>query len=98
MPSGKAARGRCATTRRPGRIEISELEERVGRAYSARYRDELRALLRDLPRDHGARVARAADRIDRLLLRAHLAAFAFAALVLRRRCGRSAAAASSGRR
>ena len=63
-----------------GRLEVSELEDRLARAYSARYRDELRALLRDLPAGHGRRIARAVDRIDRLLLRAHLAAFAFCAL------------------
>ena len=65
-----------------GRLDFDELEERLGRAYAARYRAELRTLLRDLPRGHGARVARAVDRIDRALLRAHLAAFALCALVL----------------
>ena len=65
-----------------GRIGIDELEDRLALAYGARYRDELRGLLRDLPRGHGQRVARAVDQIDRLLLRAHLAAFAFAALFL----------------
>lgn len=64
-----------------GRLEVSELEERLGRAYGARYRAELRALLRDLPSGHGRRIARAVDRIDRLLLRAHLTAFAFCALL-----------------
>ena len=81
-----AEREGCARTLRDhaaaGRLEISELEERLGRAYSARYRDELRMLLRDLPAERGARFARAADRIDRALLRAHFAAFAFCALVL----------------
>lgn len=65
-----------------GRLELDELEERVGRAYDARYRAELRMLLRDLPADRGRRLVRALDRLDRLLLTAHLAAFAFAALFL----------------
>jgi hypothetical protein len=81
-----AERESCARALRDhaaaGRLSVAELEERVGLAYSARYRGELRALLRDLPRDHGARIARAVDRVDRLLLRAHLAAFAFVALFL----------------
>ena len=79
-----AEREGCANALRDhaaaGRLELAELEERLGRAYSARYRDELRALLRDLPAERGRRIARAVDRIDRLLLRAHLAAFAFCAL------------------
>ena len=79
-----AERETCARSLRDhaaaGRLEVAELEERVGRAYSARYRSDLRALLNDLPSDRGRRVACAVDRIDRLLLRAHLAAFAFCAL------------------
>ena len=74
-----AERERCASALREhaaaGRLELAELEERLGRAYGARYRSELRALLRDLPRHHGRRLARAADRIDRLLLKAHAASF-----------------------
>ncbi len=74
-----AERERCAEALRDhaaaGRLELAELEERLGRAYGARYRSELRTVLRDLPRDHGARLARAAGRVDRVLLRAHAGAF-----------------------
>jgi Domain of unknown function (DUF1707) len=74
-----AERERCASVLRDhaaaGRLELAELEERLGRAYGARYRSELRALLRDLPRDHARRLARVADRVDRLLLAAHAASF-----------------------
>jgi hypothetical protein len=74
-----AERERCARALRDhaaaGRLEVSELEERLSVAYGARYRSDLRAVLRDLPRDHGARLARAADRVDRLLLKAHAASF-----------------------
>lgn len=74
-----AERERCARALRDhaaaGRLEVAELEDRLGRAYGARYRSELRAVLRDLPRDHARRLARAADRIDRLLLKAHAASF-----------------------
>jgi hypothetical protein len=74
-----AERERCATALRDhaaaGRLEVAELEERLGRAYGARYRSELRLVLRDLPRDHGRRLARVADRVDRLLLKAHAASY-----------------------
>ena len=75
-----AERERCASTLRDhaaeGRLDVAELEERVGRAYAARYRTELRALLRDLPRDHGRRLARVVDRVDRVLLALHAVAYA----------------------
>jgi Flp pilus assembly protein TadB len=81
-----AEREACARTLRDhaaaGRLEVDELEERLGRVYGARDRTELRTVLRDLPRDHGRRVARAVDRIDRAVLGAHAAAFALCALVL----------------
>lgn len=81
-----AEREACARTLRDhaaaGRLEIDELEERLGRVYGARYRSDLRSLLRDLPREHGRRLACAVDRIDRALLGAHAAAFALCALVL----------------
>ena len=77
-------RDRCALALRDhaasGRLEFDELEERLTRVYGARYRSELRAALRDLPRDHARRAARFVDRIDRLLLRAHLLAFVFCTL------------------
>ena len=81
-----AERESCARTLRDhaaaGRLEVAELEERLGAVYGARYRSELRVVLRDLPRDHARRVARVVDRVDRFLLRAHLFAYAFCALVL----------------
>ena len=74
-----AERERCASALRDhaaaGRLDVADLEDRVGRAYSARYRGELRALLRDLPRDHARRLARAADVLDRVLLAVHVAAY-----------------------
>jgi hypothetical protein len=73
-------RERCAAALRDhaaaGRLEMDELEERVGRAYGARYRYELRLLLLDLPRGHRARAARAVDRLDRLMLKAHAWSYA----------------------
>ncbi len=76
----------CARTLRDhaaaGRLEVAELEERLTLVYGARYRSELRAALRDLPRDHVRRAARVADRLDRALLWAHATAFAFCSLVL----------------
>lgn len=70
----------CAGTLRDhaaaGRLDVGELEERLGRAYAARYRWELRVLLRDLPAERGRRLARAADRFDRLMLKAHAVSFA----------------------
>lgn len=81
-----AERDRCALALRDhaaaGRLELDELEERLTRVYGARYRSELRAALRDLPRDHAARAVRLADRVDRFLLRAHAWAFALCALLL----------------
>ncbi|HEV3001172.1 MAG TPA: DUF1707 domain-containing protein [Solirubrobacteraceae bacterium] len=75
-----AERERCARSLRDhaatGRLDVDELEERLARAYGARYRSDLRALLRDLPREHGRRAARAADRIDRALLKLHAWSFA----------------------
>jgi hypothetical protein len=74
-----AERDRCARALRDhaaaGRLEVGELEERLSLAYGARYRSELRLVLRDLPGDRAARFARAVDRIDRLLLKAHAAWF-----------------------
>jgi hypothetical protein len=58
-----------------GRLDAEELEERVAVAAAARYRDELRALVADLPGDHRARAARAAARMDRAFLRGHVAAY-----------------------
>jgi hypothetical protein len=70
----------CARTLRDhaaaGRLEVDELEERLGRVYGARYRSELRAALRDLPREHGRRLACVVDRVDRLILRAHALSYA----------------------
>jgi hypothetical protein len=58
-----------------GRLSVEELESRVSRAYDARWRSELRVLLRDLPfelpLDRG-RVASRLDRVQRWLFRAHL--------------------------
>ena len=75
-----AERDRCARTLRDhaaaGRIEVHELEERLALAYGARYRHQLRMALHDLPRDHGRRLARAADRIDRAVLRLHVWSYA----------------------
>lgn len=75
-----AEREQCARALRDhaaaGRIDLDELEERLGRAYVARYRTELRALLRDLPAERGRRVAAAVDRFDRLMLKAHAVSYA----------------------
>jgi hypothetical protein len=57
-----------------GRIETHELEERVATAYDARWRSELRSLLRDLPFEppiDRARIAGGVDRAQRALLRVH---------------------------
>src|SRR3954471_24474764 len=59
-----------------GRLDDAELEERIGRAARARFRHELRALTRDLPSDVGARGARAIGHLDRIMLRAHVRAYA----------------------
>lgn len=60
-----------------GRLDARELERRVGIAYAARSRAELKSLFRDLPWDPRSR-----DRAERFwrfqqnVLRAHAAAFA----------------------
>ena len=59
-----------------GRLESHELEERAGVATRARTREELRALMSDLPLDLRARGTRAMARVDRAVLRAHGTAFA----------------------
>ena len=59
-----------------GRLETHELEERVEGAYSARWRGELRSLLRDLPYElpiDRARMTGGIDRFQRALLRLHFA-------------------------
>jgi hypothetical protein len=75
-----AERERCAQALRDhaaaGRLEIAELEERLAIAYGARYRSQLRLALRNLPRDHGRRVAGVAARVDRLVLRLHAWSYA----------------------
>ena len=61
-----------------GRLETDELEERVEAAYGARWRGELRSLLRDMPYElpiDRARVTGGIDRFQRALLRMHFAAW-----------------------
>lgn len=58
-----------------GRLSTVEFETRAAAAARARTRGELRRLFRDLPSDVGARAAGAARRIDRALLRAHVASY-----------------------
>ena len=58
-----------------GRLEADELEQRLAKAASARYRSELRAVVADLPGDHRARAARAAAQMDRAVLRGHATAY-----------------------
>jgi Domain of unknown function (DUF1707) len=58
-----------------GRLDHEELEERAARAAQAQYKDELRRLLADLPRDVRRRGARVAERVDRAALRAHVALY-----------------------
>jgi hypothetical protein len=57
-----------------GRLNVSELERRVARAYTATWRSELRLLTRDLPFelpvDRG-KLACGVDRFQRALLRFH---------------------------
>jgi hypothetical protein len=58
-----------------GRLTTSELESRIARAYGARWRSDLRTLLRDLPFElpvDRTRVARGMDRFQRGLFRVHL--------------------------
>jgi hypothetical protein len=73
-------RERCAQALRDhaaaGRIEVHELEERLALAYGARYRSQLRLALRDLPHGHGPRLARAAARVDRFVLKLHAWSYA----------------------
>ena len=45
-----------------GRLDVDELEERIGSAYAARTRGDLATLLRDLPRSLRPRAARGAPR------------------------------------
>ncbi len=75
-----AERDRCARSLRDhaaaGRLEVPELEQRLALAYGARYRSQLRLALRDLPRGHGPRLARAADRVDRFMLKLHAWSYA----------------------
>jgi hypothetical protein len=81
-------RERCAVALRlhyeAGRLDHDELEERVGRAYRATTRTDLALLLRDLPplptiasltAPTRSAFARAVDRLDRVVLRAHATAF-----------------------
>jgi Flp pilus assembly protein TadB len=59
-----------------GRLETDELEQRVEAAYAARWRYELRSLLRDLPWEppiDRARLTSGLDRFQRALLRFHVA-------------------------
>lgn len=58
-----------------GRIDERELERRAGRATLAGSRVELALLTRDLPRTRPPAWARTVRRVDRVLLRAHAAAF-----------------------
>ena len=75
-----AERERCAQKLRDhaaaGRLEVSELEQRLSLAYGARYRAQLRTALRHLPADRGVTVARVADRVDRVLLALHAWSYA----------------------
>jgi hypothetical protein len=75
-----AERERCAQALRDhaaaGRLEVSELEERLSLAYGAKYRVQLRMALRHLPPNRGASVARVADRVDRVLLALHAWSYA----------------------
>lgn len=69
-----------------GRLETHELEERVALAYQARWRSELRALLRDLPLelptvDRG-RIAGRVDSFQRGLLHFHAICWAIFNTVL----------------
>jgi hypothetical protein len=72
-------RERCAHTLRDayaeGRLSLEELEERLTRARDARTRLELRALTRDVPRDHARRAGQALDRLDRAALTVHATVF-----------------------
>jgi hypothetical protein len=65
-----------------GRIEIAELEERLSVVYGARYRTELRAALRDLPRQRMRAAGQVVDRLDRALLWLHASLFVLCAVAL----------------
>lgn len=59
-----------------GRLDTDELEQRVRDAYAARWRGELRSLLRDMPLElpvSRAGVARRLDSAQRTLLHVHVA-------------------------
>jgi hypothetical protein len=58
-----------------GRLSTGEFESRAAAAARTRSRGELRRLFRDLPSDVGARAAGAVRRVDRALLRAHVASY-----------------------
>jgi hypothetical protein len=59
-----------------GRLDDAELEERAARAARARTRGELVRLFSDLPFDARGYARRAASRVDRVLLRGHVATYA----------------------
>ena len=61
-----------------GRLTLDELERRVDAAHAAVFRDELPPLLRDLPRDLGARAMRSFYRLQRRALTLHAAGYATA--------------------
>ena len=58
-----------------GRLGSDELEERIERAYRAKTRGDLDALMRDLPANRGRRAREAAARATRHVWRAHLASY-----------------------
>jgi hypothetical protein len=74
-----AERERCAQALRAayaeGRLSLEELEDRLTCTRDARTRLELRALTRDVPRDHARRAGRALDRLDRAALTVHATVF-----------------------
>jgi hypothetical protein len=58
-----------------GRLSSDELEERVERAYQARTRGELDALMRDLPSGRGRRTRERLAKANRDAWRAHLTSY-----------------------
>jgi hypothetical protein len=58
-----------------GRLDASELERRVERAYRAASRSVLRLLLADLPPSYGGRITRRFYRLQRELLPYHAGAY-----------------------
>ena len=58
-----------------GRLQSSEFEDRVARAYSARWRADLAALVADLPSDRSARAMRGVYRWQWEALKYHAAAY-----------------------